>query len=84
MFPVFLITVVLTDARWDLIVVLVCVPLMVNGTSQAALVLKSLAANAGDVSDTGLICGSTRSPGEGYGSPLQFSCLKNPVDRGVW
>ena len=83
MFLVFLITVILTDVRWYLIVVLVCVPLMVNGTSQVALVLKNLAANAGDISDMGLICGSTRSPGEGYGSPLQFSCLKNPVDRGA-
>ena len=34
--------------------------------------------------DPGLIPGSRRSPGEGNGNPLQFSCLKNPVDRGNW
>ena len=34
--------------------------------------------------DTGLIPGSGRSPGEGNGNPLQYSCLGNPVDRGMW
>ena len=28
--------------------------------------------------------GSGRSPGEGYGNPLQYSCLENPMDRGAW
>ena len=37
--------------------------------------------NAGDV---GLIPGSGRSPGEGNGSLLQYSCLENPMDRGAW
>ena len=32
----------------------------------------------------GLILGSERSPGEGNGKALQFSCLKNPTDRGAW
>ena len=32
----------------------------------------------------GLISGSGRSPGEGNGSPLQYSCLGNPIDRGAW
>ena len=32
----------------------------------------------------GLIPGSGRSPGEGTGNPLQYSCLKNPLDRGNW
>ena len=32
----------------------------------------------------GLIPGSGRSPGEGNGNPLQYSCLENPMDRGVW
>ena len=41
-------------------------------------------ANAGDVRDTGLIPGLGRSPGEGNGNPLQFSCLENPMDRGAW
>ena len=36
------------------------------------------------VGDTSLISGLGRSPGEGNGNPLQYSCLENPVDRGVW
>ena len=34
--------------------------------------------------NTGLIPGSGRSPGEGNGNPLQYSCLENPMDRGAW
>ena len=34
--------------------------------------------------DAGLIPGSGRSPGEGNGNPLQYSCLENPMDRGAW
>ena len=37
--------------------------------------------NAGD---PGSIPGSGRSPGEGNGNPLQYSCLENPMDRGAW
>ena len=37
--------------------------------------------NAGDL---GLIPGSGRSPGEGNGNPLQYSCMENPVDGGAW
>ena len=37
--------------------------------------------NAGD---PGSIPGSERSPGEGYGNTLQYSCLENSMDRGVW
>ena len=44
-------------------------------------VVKNLPANAGD---SGSILGSGRSPGEGDGNPLQYSCLENPVDRGAW
>ena len=51
---------------------------------QVALVIKNPPANAGDVGDPGSIPGSGRSPGEGNGKPLQYSCLKNPMDRGVW
>ena len=40
-------------------------------------------ATAGDL-DSGLIPGSGRSPGEGNGSSLQYSCLENPKDRGAW
>ena len=42
---------------------------------------KASVCNAGD---PGSIPGLGRSPGEGNGSPLQYSCLKNPMDRGVW
>ena len=41
-------------------------------------------ANAGDVRDAGSIPESGRSPGRGYGNPLQHSCLENPMDRGAW
>ena len=34
--------------------------------------------------DLGLIPGSGRSPGEGNGNPLHYSCLENPMDRGAW
>ena len=37
-----------------------------------------------NVKDGGLILGSGRSPEEGDGNPLQYSCLGNPIDRGVW
>ena len=49
-----------------------------------ALVVKNLPANAGDIRDTALIPGSGRSPAEGHGNPLQYSCLENPMDRGAW
>jgi len=42
---------------------------------------KEFACNAGD---TGSISGSRRSPGEGNGNSLQYSCLGNPMDRGAW
>ena len=41
-------------------------------------------ASAYNVGDSGLIPGSGRSPGEGKGNPLQYSCLENPMDRGAW
>ena len=48
------------------------------------LVVKNLPANAGDIRDAGSVPGSGRSPGGGHGNPVQYSCLENPVDRGVW
>ena len=44
--------------------------------------VKNLPANAGDIRDAGLIPGSGRSPGEGNGNLLQYSCLGNLMDRG--
>ena len=43
-------------------------------------VVKNPLVNAGDKRDTGLIPGLRRSPGEGNGSPLQYSCLESPMD----
>jgi len=43
--------------------------------------VKASACNAGDL---GSIPGSGRSPGEGNGNPLQYSCLENPMDGGAW
>ena len=40
--------------------------------------------SAGDTGDAGLIPGLGRSPGEGHGNPLQYSCLDNAMDRGAW
>ena len=45
---------------------------------------KNPPANAGDIRDAGSIPGSGRSPGGGNDSPLQYSCLENPMDRGAW
>ena len=42
---------------------------------------KASVCNAGDL---GSIPRSGRSPGEGNGNPLQYSCLENPMDRGAW
>ena len=42
---------------------------------------KESACNSGD---QGWIPGLGRSSGEGYGNPLQYSCLENPMDRGDW
>ena len=44
-------------------------------------VVKNAPANAGDAVS---IPGSRRSPGEGHGNPLQYSCQGNPMDRGAW
>ena len=46
--------------------------------------VKNPPANAGEAGDAGSIPGSGRSPGEGNGNPLQYSCLENPMDRGAW
>ena len=48
------------------------------------LVVKNPPANVGDLREAGLTPGSGRSPGEGNGNPLQYSCLENPVDREAW
>ena len=47
-------------------------------------VVKNLPANAGDTGDSDSVPGLGRSPGEGNGSALQYSCLESPMDRGAW
>ena len=55
-------------------------PLPLSG----GVVIKNLSVHAQDARDTGSILGSGRSPGEGNGNPLQYSCQENPKDRGAW
>ena len=54
------------------------------GASQVALVVKNLPANAGGIRDVFYVPGSGRSPEEGNGNPLQYSCLGNPLNSGAW
>ena len=47
-------------------------------------VVKNPSASTGDARDVGLILGWGISPGVGNGTPLHYSCLENPMDRGAW
>ena len=49
-----------------------------------ALVVKNPPASAGDAGDSGSVPGLGRSPGGGHSNLLQYSCLENPMNRGVW
>ena len=46
--------------------------------------VKNLPASAGDAGDMGLILEWGSSPAGGHDNPLQYSCLKNPIDSGAW
>ena len=48
------------------------------------LMAKKEKETACNVGDPGSIPGLGKSPGEGHGNPLQYSCLENPMDRGAW
>ena len=48
------------------------------------LAVKNPPANVGDVRDVDSTPGLRQSPGGGHGNPLQYSCLKNPMDREAW
>ena len=52
--------------------------------SQGVPVVKNLLANAEDEGDGGSVSGLGRTPEEGNGNPLQYSCLENSRDRGAW
>ena len=56
----------------------------IRGTSEVVLVVKNPPANTEGIRDADWIPGSGRSPGEGNGYPLQYSCLQNPMDREAW
>ena len=56
----------------------------IKWASHMELVVKNPPANAVDIRDVGSIPGLGRSPGGGYGNPLQYSCLENPIDIGAW
>ena len=56
----------------------------IKRASQVVLVVKTLPANARNIRDVGSIPGLERSPGEGHGNPLSYSCLEKPMDRGAW
>ena len=47
-------------------------------------IVENLPANAGDKGNAGSVPGWGRSPGKGNGNPLQYSCPRNPMDRGAW
>ena len=47
-------------------------------------VVQNPPASVGDTGDAGSIPGSARPSGGGYGTPLLYSCLENPTDRGAW
>ena len=46
--------------------------------------LPAMQENTCNARDTGSVPGSVRSPGEGNGNPLQYSCLENPMDKRAW
>ena len=55
-----------------------------EGGFPGGTVVENLPANAGHAEDMGSVPGSGRSPGEGKGSPFQYSCLENLMDGGAW
>ena len=61
-----------------------CYLMAPNWASQVAPVVKNPPANVGDAKKLGSVPGWGRSPGEGNGNPLQYSCLENPMDGGAW
>ena len=60
------------------------VVLLFSWASQVVLVVKNPSANAGTMRDQGSIPASERSPGEGNGNLLQYSCLENSMGRRAW
>ena len=61
-----------------------CSLLTIIATTLGGPMVKNLPPSAGEARDMVSIPASGRSPGGGHGSLLQYSCLENPMDRGVW
>ena len=57
---------------------------MYTGHLIASLIVQSVKESVCNAGDPGSIPGLVRSPGEGNGKPLQYSCLEKPMDRGAW
>ena len=57
---------------------------VITDAPQVAVLVKNPSVKAGDARDAGSVPESGRSPGVGNGNPLQYSCLENSKDRGVW
>ena len=75
---------VLSTCLWRSSVIHVVFNFHRGAGSPGNAVVKNLPASTGDARDVGSVSGSGRSPGEGNGSPLQYSCLENSMDRGAW
>ena len=55
-----------------------------QGEDLLGTVIKNPLVSEGDTRDMGSVPGLRRCPGEGNGNPLQYSCLENSINRGVW
>ena len=70
---------------WNLITIILKVLVVILGVSQVVLVIKNPPVKARDVSNANSIPGSGRSPEEDpLATPIQYSCLENPIDWGAW
>ena len=58
--------------------------ILIVGVSQVARVVRTYLPMQVDIRDVGSIPAWGRSPGEGHGNLLQYSCLENPLGRGAW
>ena len=69
------------ESNWGL---LNCRWILYQLNYQESQVIKDLPANAGDVRDVGAIPGLERFPKEENDNPLKYTCMNNPMDKGVW
>ena len=74
----------ISNCSWRCCVIHLTYNMATHWASQVAVVVKNLPANTEDTRDSGSVLRSGRSPGGGNGSPLQYSCLGNPMDSGTW